>query len=77
MLLTLSTFCRSNFFLPQQLVTARAPKDIALWTNHISGATALLDLRGTDQLKTEAGIRLFLHLRYQIVRVYVLSFRLT
>ncbi|KAJ5756466.1 hypothetical protein N7533_006009 [Penicillium manginii] len=50
-----------------ELVTARAPRDIALWTNHISGATALLDLRGTDQLKTEAGIRLFLHLRYQII----------
>ncbi|KAJ5221907.1 uncharacterized protein N7469_010794 [Penicillium citrinum] len=51
-----------------ELVTARAPRDIALWTNHISGATALLDLRGTDQLNTEAGIRLFMHLRYQIVR---------
>ncbi|KAJ5089254.1 hypothetical protein N7532_007938 [Penicillium argentinense] len=50
-----------------EVVTSRAPKDIALWTNHITGATALLDLRGTDQLKTEAGLRLFLHLRYQII----------
>ncbi|KAJ5314611.1 Histidine phosphatase superfamily clade-1 [Penicillium atrosanguineum] len=50
-----------------EVVTSRAPQDIDLWTNHINGATALLDLRGTDQLKTEAGLRLFLHLRYQII----------
>ncbi|KAJ5902695.1 hypothetical protein N7495_003223 [Penicillium taxi] len=50
-----------------ELVTSRTPKDIDQWTNHILGATALLDLRGTDQLSTETGLRLFLHLRYQIV----------
>ncbi|KAJ5204854.1 uncharacterized protein N7498_005733 [Penicillium cinerascens] len=49
-----------------EVVTSRAPQDIDLWTNHITGATALLDLRGTEQLKTEAGLRLFMHLRYQI-----------
>ncbi|KAJ5167337.1 uncharacterized protein N7482_006118 [Penicillium canariense] len=50
-----------------EVVTSRAPRDIDQWTNHITGATALLDLRGTEQLKTEIGLRLFLHLRYQIV----------
>ncbi|KAJ5711919.1 hypothetical protein N7488_006075 [Penicillium malachiteum] len=50
-----------------EIVVSRAPQDIALWTNHISGATALLELRGPDQLKNEAGLRLFLHLRYQII----------
>jgi hypothetical protein len=50
-----------------QVVTSRAPQDIDLWTNHINGAMALLEMRGPDQLKTETGLRLFMHLRYQIV----------
>ncbi|CAG8234513.1 unnamed protein product [Penicillium salamii] len=50
-----------------EVVTSRAPEDIDSWTNHINGATALLDIRGTDQLKTETGLRLFLHLRYQVI----------
>ncbi|OKP10431.1 hypothetical protein PENSUB_4155 [Penicillium subrubescens] len=50
-----------------EVVTSRAPRDIDQWTNHITGATALLDLRGPEQLKTEIGLRLFLHLRYQII----------
>ncbi|OQE38347.1 hypothetical protein PENCOP_c008G04528 [Penicillium coprophilum] len=50
-----------------EVITSRATKDIESWINHINGATALLDIRGTDQLKTNAGLRLFLHLRYQII----------
>ncbi|KAJ5428632.1 hypothetical protein N7445_010086 [Penicillium cf. griseofulvum] len=50
-----------------EVVTSRAPKDIESWTNHINGATALLNIRGTEQLKTNAGLLLFLHLRYQII----------
>ncbi|KAJ6160496.1 hypothetical protein N7470_003892 [Penicillium chermesinum] len=53
--------------LGMQIVTSRSREDIALWTNHISGATALLDLRGPEQLQSEAGLRLFLHLRYQVI----------
>ncbi|CAI7566547.1 unnamed protein product [Penicillium bialowiezense] len=49
-----------------EVVTSRSPEDIDSWTNHINGATALLDIRGTDQLKSETGLRLFLHLRYQV-----------
>ncbi|CAG7942592.1 hypothetical protein PENNAL_c0016G08974 [Penicillium nalgiovense] len=49
-----------------ELITSRAPEDLQSWTNHINGATALLDIRGTDQLKTDAGLRLFLYLRFQI-----------
>lgn len=30
---------------------------------------ALLEMRGPDQLNTETGLRLFMHLRYQIVRL--------
>ncbi|KAJ6043304.1 uncharacterized protein N7446_001499 [Penicillium canescens] len=50
-----------------EVVTSRSPENIDSWTNHINGATALLDIRGTDQLKTDAGLKLFLHLRYQII----------
>ncbi|KXG46367.1 uncharacterized protein PGRI_052230 [Penicillium griseofulvum] len=52
-----------------EVVTSRAPSNIESWTNHINGATALLNIRGTEQLKTNAGLLLFLHLRYQIVSV--------
>ncbi|KAI2791075.1 hypothetical protein POX_c03930 [Penicillium oxalicum] len=50
-----------------QIVTTRAPRDINQWTKHISGATALLHLRGPEQVNSEIGLKLFLHLRYQIV----------
>ncbi|KGO74064.1 hypothetical protein PITC_097500 [Penicillium italicum] len=50
-----------------RVITSRAPEHIDSWTNHINGATALLDVRGTDQLKTNAGLRMFLYLRYQII----------
>ena len=56
-----------------QIVTSRSKEDINAWTNHISGATALLDLRGAEQLRSEAGLRLFLHLRYQIVSLHALD----
>ncbi|KAJ5991609.1 hypothetical protein N7522_011816 [Penicillium canescens] len=50
-----------------EIVISRAPQGIESWTNHISGAAALLEYRGLGQLLTEAGVRLFLHLRYQII----------
>ncbi|KAJ5788962.1 transcriptional regulator family: Fungal Specific TF [Penicillium psychrosexuale] len=49
-----------------EVISSRAPKEIESWTNHISGAMALLDLRGADKLKTDTDLRLFLYLRYQI-----------
>ncbi|KAL4960396.1 Zn(II)2Cys6 transcription factor [Aspergillus stella-maris] len=50
-----------------ELVISRAPQGIDGWTNHIRGAAALLEHRGLGQLQSEAGVRLFLHLRYQII----------
>lgn len=50
-----------------QVVTTRDPQRIEGWTNHISGAAALLEHRGDKD--TPVGLGLFLHLRYQIVRV--------
>ncbi|CDM38269.1 Zn(2)-C6 fungal-type DNA-binding domain [Penicillium roqueforti FM164] len=49
-----------------EVISSRAPNEIESWTNHISGAMALLDLRGADKLKTDTDLRLFLYLRYQI-----------
>jgi hypothetical protein len=37
------------------------------WTKHISGAAALLTLRGKQQLKTSIGRQLFVNLRTQVV----------
>lgn len=39
------------------------------WTQHIDGAAALLELRGEDQFQHQFGLRLFIQLRGQIVRV--------
>ncbi|KAL4949262.1 hypothetical protein BDW69DRAFT_202962 [Aspergillus filifer] len=50
-----------------EIVISRAPQGIDGWTNHIRGAAALLEHRGLRQLHSEAGVRLFLHLRYQII----------
>ncbi|KAJ5304021.1 uncharacterized protein N7443_003681 [Penicillium atrosanguineum] len=50
-----------------EIVISRAPQGIEGWTNHICGAAALLEHRGVSQLRNELGIRLFLHLRYQII----------
>ena len=37
------------------------------WLKHISGATALIELRGKQQLDSQLGLRLFSHLRSQII----------
>lgn len=51
-----------------QVITSRAPRNIENWINHIRGASALLELRGMEQLQDADGLRLFVQLRYQIVR---------
>ncbi|KAK4862194.1 hypothetical protein LT330_003332 [Penicillium expansum] len=50
-----------------EIIVSRAPQGIEGWTNHICGAAALLQHRGATQLQSEVGIRLFIHLRYQII----------
>ena len=50
------------------------------WTKHITGAAALLSLRGKQQLKTPMGRNLFVHLRTQIVGAFdsrLVTLRLT
>ncbi|PYI23862.1 C6 finger domain protein [Aspergillus violaceofuscus CBS 115571] len=50
-----------------EVVSSRAPQNLDNWTNHISGAAALLELRGVEQLQKAEGLKLFLQLRYQII----------
>ncbi|KAJ5151742.1 hypothetical protein N7492_010037 [Penicillium capsulatum] len=50
-----------------ELITSSAAKDVEVWTNHIKGATAILELRGIEQMSTETGRQLFMHLRSQIM----------
>lgn len=52
----------------RQVITSRTLRSIEKWTNHIYGAAALLELRGAEQLQDEDGLKLFVQLRFQIVR---------
>ncbi|EKV09255.1 hypothetical protein PDIG_55830 [Penicillium digitatum PHI26] len=64
---TIQTLSAVALLAVYEIITSRAPENIDGWTNHINGATALLDLRGTDQLKTNAGLHFFLYLQYRII----------
>lgn len=55
-----------------QTNTCTAPPSMRAWLKHIGGATALLELRGKQQLDTEVGRRLFAYLCIQIVNFSVL-----
>ena len=50
-----------------QTVTCSNPESMRSWANHVSGASAIARLRGTDQLRTEIGRKIFATLRVQIV----------
>ncbi|KAJ5899518.1 hypothetical protein N7495_004262 [Penicillium taxi] len=50
-----------------EIVVSRSPQGIEGWASHICGAAALLQYRGHAQWQSIVGIRLFLHLRYQVV----------
>ncbi|TAQ91109.1 hypothetical protein B7494_g534 [Chlorociboria aeruginascens] len=47
--------------------TCNGPQSMKSWTQHISGAASLLNLRGKQQLRTPVGHSLFLHLRSQLL----------
>jgi hypothetical protein len=63
---------RIKLMLPQNN-TCNAPPSMRAWLKHINGATALLELRGKQQLESELGRRLFAHLRIQIVNSCILT----
>ena len=60
--------CQTACFLTvTQTLTCKTHKSMQSWTNHILGATALLKLRGVEQLQNKTGLRLFQMLRAQTV----------
>ena len=42
-------------------------QSVKAWSEHINGAMALVTLRGKEQLESEIGLKLFYHLRTQIL----------
>ncbi|RFU25708.1 hypothetical protein B7463_g10636, partial [Scytalidium lignicola] len=50
-----------------EINTCSTSKSMKSWLNHIKGATALLDLRGEEQLNSEFGRALFIQARTQII----------
>lgn len=50
-----------------QNVTCSNPESMRSWVNHVNGATAIARLRGTDQLRTKVGRKIFENLLLQIV----------
>lgn len=55
--------------LSLQLMTGEGGKSVHRWRNHIEGATRLLELRGSEQLRTPQGLEMFTNLRSLIVRI--------
>jgi hypothetical protein len=51
----------------QQVNTCNGRQSMQSWTKHISGAAALLNLRGKQRLQTAVGHQLFVNLRAQVV----------
>lgn len=47
--------------------TCRTPRSMTSWLRHIKGATALLDIRGEEQLDSDFGRTLFVQTRTQII----------
>lgn len=75
MLLGLYEVCISSqpfpsiFLILKQTNTCNSRHSMETWTRHITGASALLQLRGKEQLRTPIGYHLFIHLRTQVVSV--------
>ncbi|KAL2061307.1 hypothetical protein VTL71DRAFT_7580 [Oculimacula yallundae] len=47
--------------------TCNSRHSMETWTRHITGASALLQLRGREQWRTPIGYHLFIHLRTQVI----------
>jgi hypothetical protein len=52
-----------------QVNTGNSHQSIESWTKHVSGAGALLKLRGDSQLRTRLGRQLLMNLRGQVVSI--------
>jgi Fungal specific transcription factor domain len=43
-----------------EMLTGRTPQTVKAWQEHVNGAAALVNMRGTAQFHTNAGIRMFM-----------------
>ncbi|KAL4874796.1 hypothetical protein BJY04DRAFT_224637 [Aspergillus karnatakaensis] len=50
-----------------EVITSRTLGTINKWTSHVYGASALLELRGQEELQNSEGLNLFIQLRFQII----------
>ena len=60
-------FENENVLTLNQIITCNSEQSMESWTNHIDGAAALLRFRGSDQLRTRTGFRIYMQCRAQIV----------
>ena len=70
-LFEVSHYLKDNFPSPlltaAQTVTCSNPESMRSWANHVNGAIAIARLRGTDQLRTKIGRKIFAIVRLQVV----------
>ncbi|KAE8409224.1 hypothetical protein BDV37DRAFT_293823 [Aspergillus pseudonomiae] len=50
-----------------EVLTCNTPSSLESWAQHIRGASALIEMRGAEQIKWIVGMRMFTHLRVQII----------
>ncbi|KAE8371599.1 hypothetical protein BDV26DRAFT_275767 [Aspergillus bertholletiae] len=50
-----------------EILACNASTSLQSWAQHIRGATALIEMRGAEQIKWIVGMRMFTHLRVQII----------
>lgn len=50
-----------------EFLAGRSPQTMDAWQNHVTGAAALADMRGTAQFSTNAGTRMFLMLCHSVL----------
>lgn len=50
-----------------EFISGRTPQTLHAWQEHINGAATLASMRGQDQFKTKAGVRMFLMLCHSVL----------
>ncbi|KAE8331008.1 hypothetical protein BDV39DRAFT_16314 [Aspergillus sergii] len=68
------THCKSDATLAAtmllgmfEVLTCNTPSSLQSWAQHVRGAAALIEMRGAEQIKWIVGMRMFTHLRVQII----------
>ncbi|KAE8140103.1 hypothetical protein BDV38DRAFT_36597 [Aspergillus pseudotamarii] len=50
-----------------EVLTCNTPSSLQSWAQHVRGAAVLIEMRGAEQIKWIVGMRMFTHLRVQII----------